>query len=182
MRHPGVVKGLIIISMIDNIDDYVTNINAIREHEFDADVVAFMREVEERGEWDNPTYQAYATQLDQAYITRHPNAPHHQISTMGTAVYNHFQGNNEFVITGELAHWSVAERLHEITVPTLLTFGGHESMPLSVAREMRDKMPNARLRVTPDAGHVHMVDNPEVFFYNLRHFIQDVETGTFQPD
>ena len=101
---------------------------------------------------------------------------------MGTAVYNHFQGNNEFVITGELAHWSVAERLHEITVPTLLTFGGHESMPLSVAREMRDKMPNARLRVTPDAGHVHMVDNPEVFFYNLRHFIQDVETGTFQPD
>lgn len=55
--------------MIDNIDDYVTNINDIREHEFDADVVAFMREVEERGEWDNPTYQAYATQLDR-HISR----------------------------------------------------------------------------------------------------------------
>lgn len=182
LRHPGVLKGLIIISMIDNIDDYVTNINAIREKEFDADVVAFMREVEERGEWDNPTYQKYATHLDREYITRHPNAPHHQISTMGTAVYNHFQGDNEFVITGKLAHWSVADRLHEIETPTLLTFGGHESMPLEVACQMRDKMPNARLRVTPNAGHVHMVDDPELFFYNLKHFIQDVEADEFVPE
>ena len=76
----------------------------------------------------------------------------------------------------------MADRLHEIETPTLLTFGGHESMPLEVACQMRDKMPNARLRVTPNAGHVHMVDDPEIFFYNLKHFIQDVEADEFVPE
>lgn len=176
-RH---LKGAIISSMTDNIEEYVLNINRIREKALPADAVAFMKKCEAENNYDNERYQSYVDILNKGYVDRHqPPAISHLISTMAVPVYNAFQGDNEFVVTGKLKEWDVRDQIHKISVPTLITFGEHETMPLETARRMARSIPHARLATTPEGGHHHMIDNAPVYFEHLAAFIKDVEDGTF---
>lgn len=175
------LKGAIISSMVDEIDDYVKHVNQCRLQTLGPDKVAYMQKIEATNQLADPTYQSYVEQLNQEYVDRkQPEAIRHLVSTMATDVYNVFQGDNEFVITGKLKDWHFREHLQEITVPTLLTFGEHETMPLETAKIMEAKIPHARLVTTPNGGHHHMIDNAPVYFEHLKQFISDVENGTFK--
>ena len=139
-----------------------------------------MKKIEKAGNWDDPQYQKYVDVLNRGYVDRkQPPAISHLISTMATPVYNAFQGDNEFVVTGKLKNWDISDQIHNIKVPTLLTFGEHETMPLKSAQRMAEVIPHARLVTTPDGGHHHMIDNAPVYFKHLKQFISDVENGTF---
>ncbi len=174
------LKGAIISSMVDEIDEYVTNVNQCRLQTLGADKVRYMQKIERENNLDDPTYQSYVDILNAEYVDRkQPEAIRHLVSTMATDVYNVFQGDNEFVITGKLKDWHFRQHLHEITVPTLLTFGEHETMPLATAKIMQQEIPHARLETTPNGGHHHMIDNAPVYFAHLKKFIRDVEEGTF---
>ena len=174
------LKGAIISSMVDEIDEYVTNVNQCRLQTLGADKVRYMQKIEQENRLDDPTYQSYVDILNAEYVDRkQPEAIRHLVSTMATDVYNVFQGDNEFVITGKLKDWHFRQHLHEITVPTLLTFGEHETMPLATAKIMQQEIPHARLETTPNGGHHHMIDNAPVYFAHLKKFIRDVEEGTF---
>lgn len=174
------LKGAIISSMVDEIDEYVTNVNQCRLQTLGADKVRYMQKIEQENRLDDPTYQSYVNILNAEYVDRkQPEAIRHLVSTMATDVYNVFQGDNEFVITGKLKDWHFRQHLHEIKVPTLLTFGEHETMPLATAKIMQQEIPHARLETTPNGGHHHMIDNAPVYFAHLKKFIRDVEEGNF---
>ena len=174
------LKGAIISSMVDEIDEYVTNVNQCRLQTLGADKVHYMQKIEQENNLDDPTYQSYVDILNAEYVDRkQPEAIRHLVSTMATDVYNVFQGDNEFVITGKLKDWHFRQHLHEITVPTLLTFGEHETMPLATAKIMQQEIPHARLETTSNGGHHHMIDNAPVYFAHLKQFIRDVEEGNF---
>ena len=174
------LKGAIISSMVDEIDEYVTNVNQCRLQTLGADKVRYMQKIEQENNLDDPTYQSYVDILNAEYVDRkQPEAIRHLVSTMATDVYNVFQGDNEFVIMGKLKDWHFRQHLHEITVPTLLTFGEHETMPLATAKIMQQEIPHARLETTPNGGHHHMIDNAPVYFAHLKKFIRDVEEGNF---
>ncbi|NUF98767.1 proline-specific peptidase family protein [Lactobacillus mellis] len=174
------LKGAIISSMVDEIDEYVTSVNQCRLQTLGADKVRYMQKIEQENRLDDPTYQSYVDILNAEYVDRkQPEAIRHLVSTMATDVYNVFQGDNEFVITGKLKDWHFRQHLHEIKVPTLLTFGEHETMPLATAKIMQQEIPHARLETTPNGGHHHMIDNAPVYFAHLKKFIRDVEEGNF---
>lgn len=180
LKYGQHLKGAIISSMTDNIDDYVTHINQIREQALPADAVAYMKKCEANNDYNNARYQSYVDVLNKGYVDRkQPPAISHLISTMATPVYNEFQGDNEFVVTGKLRTWDVRDQLKNIKVPTLVTFGEHETMPLTAARRMAATIPHARLETTPEGGHHHMIDNAPVYFDHLAQFIKDVESGRF---
>jgi pimeloyl-ACP methyl ester carboxylesterase len=49
-----------------------------------------------------------------------------------------------------------------ITVPTLVLVGAHDAItPVDESRKMAEKLPNARLSIIPDAGHLAPLENPE---------------------
>lgn len=174
------LKGAIISSMVDEIDEYVDHVNALREKTLPADAVAFMKECEDRNDYSNPKYQEYVQIMNEQYVDRkQPSKLYHLKDLGGDAVYNVFQGDNEFVITGKLKDWHFRDQLKNIKVPTLLTFGEHETMPLETAKTMDSLIPNSKLVTTPNGGHHHMVDNPDVYYKHLADFIQSVEDGTF---
>ncbi|MFB9768624.1 proline iminopeptidase-family hydrolase [Lactiplantibacillus modestisalitolerans] len=181
--HPQALAGLIIISMVDNIADYLKRMRKIREHEFSPAENAYMLAIERRGQWTDPHYRQLITHLYHEYVNRRqPAALAHQVDIQAKPVYNYFQGDNEFVVEGDLGDWDFSKRLATIQLPTLLMFADHETMPLTTAKKMVKAMPNARLVVTPDSGHNHMVDNPAVFFTYLRHYFTDLRSGRFTPD
>ncbi|ANJ68656.1 MULTISPECIES: proline-specific peptidase family protein [Latilactobacillus] len=174
------LKGAIISSMVDEIDEYVTNINKIREDIMTPEQLKFMQDCEAKNDYDNDEYQALVDKLNAGYVDRkQPLAISHLIPTMATDVYGVFQGDNEFVVTGKLKDWHFRDQLHKITVPTLITFGEHETMPIATAKIMAEKIPHARLVTTPNGGHHHMIDNAPVYFDHLKTFIKDVENGNF---
>ncbi|PAK85077.1 proline iminopeptidase-family hydrolase [Lentilactobacillus parakefiri] len=179
-KHPEHLKGLIIISMIDNIADYGERMKAIRKAEFTPAQIAYMNDIESREEFSDPTYRKYIDHLYNGYIhRRQPAAQAHVTDIQSKSVYNHFQGDNEFVITGDLGTWDYRDEIKKINLPTQLMFADHETMPLKTAERMAHDFPHARLVVTPDGGHNHMVDNPDVFFSNLRNYFKDIRAGKF---
>ena len=174
------LKGAIISSMVDEIDEYVDHVNALREKTLPADAVAFMKDCEDRNDYSNPKYQEYVQVMNEQYVDRkQPSKLYHLKDLGGDAVYNVFQGDNEFVVTGKLKDWHFRDQLKNIKVPTLLTFGEHETMPLETAKTMDSLIPNSKLVTTPNGGHHHMVDNPDVYYKHLADFIRPVEDGTF---
>ena len=179
LKYGQHLKGLVLMSMIDNIEEYAPHVNKLREDLFSDLEVQYMRDVEEEENFDDPMYQHLVRKLYSLYVTRHPKLKH-MVSLNAATVYNHFQGNNEFVMVGTLNGWDRRADLHKIETPTLLTFGEVDTMPLDSARRMQNTLPHSRLVITPDGGHCHNVDNPDAFFKSLSKFLQDVEDGTFQ--
>ncbi|MGM9906618.1 proline-specific peptidase family protein [Limosilactobacillus sp.] len=174
------LKGAIISSMVDEIDEYVDHINALREKTLSPQAVAFMKQCEANNDYSNPKYQEYVQVMNENYIDRRqPSKLYHLKDLGGDAVYNVFQGDNEFVITGKLKDWHFRDQLKKIKTPTLITFGEHESMPLATGKKMAELIPNAKFVTTPEGGHHHMVDNPDVYYKHLADFIRQVENNTF---
>lgn len=61
--------------------------------------------------------------------------------------------------------------LSRIFVPTLLIWGELDARsPLSVARQFKDAVPEAKLVVIPGAGHVSNLEQPELFNAAVREF------------
>ena len=170
------LKGAIISSMVDEIDDYVKHVNALREKTLSKEAVDFMKDCEAKNDYSNPKYQEYVQVMNENYIDRkQPSKLYHLKDLGGDEVYNAFQGDNEFVITGKLKDWHFRNQLKNIKVPTLITFGEHESMPLATGKKMAELIPNAKFVTTPNGGHHHMVDNPDVYYKHLADFIRDCE-------
>ena len=164
------LKGAIISSMVDEIDEYVDRVNELREKTLSPEAVAFMKECEAKNDYSNPKYQEYVQVMNEQYVDRkQPSKLYHLKDLGGTAVYNVFQGDNEFVITGKLKDWHFRNQLKNIKVPTLITFGEHETMPIETAKTMNSLIPNSH----------HMVDNPDVYYKHLADFIRNVENNTF---
>ena len=180
LKYGQHLKGAIISSMVDNIDEYVANINKIREHIMTPDQLAYMKQVEANGNYDDAKYQGLVDILNKGYVDRkQPAAISHLIDTTATDVYGAFQGDNEFVITGKLKEWDVRDQLKNDQVPTLVTFGEHETIPLATGKRMAETIPHARWATTPEGGHHHMIDNAPVYYDHLATFIRDVESGNF---
>ena len=174
------LKGAIISSMVDEIDEYVDRVNELREKTLSPEAVAFMKECEAKNDYSNPKYQECVQVMNEQYVDRkQPSKLYHLKDLGGTAVYNVFQGDNEFVITGKLKDWHFRDQLKNIKVPTLITFGEHETMPIETAKTMNNLIPNSQLVTTPDGGHHHMVDNPDVYYKHLADFIRNVENNKF---
>lgn len=174
------LKGAIISSMVDEIDEYVEHINALREKTLSPEAVTFMKQCEANNDYSNPKYQEYVQVMNEDYIDRRqPSKLYHLKDLGGDAVYNVFQGDNEFVITGKLKDWHFRNQLKNIKMPTLITYGEHESMPLETGKKMAELIPNSKFVTTPNGGHHHMVDNPDVYYKHLADFIRQVENNTF---
>jgi pimeloyl-ACP methyl ester carboxylesterase len=90
-----------------------------------------------------------------------------------SAVVSTFHPAGFRLMAKALAETDTTKLLPSIAVPTLLLWGdGDQRSPLSVADQFRLAIPNARLEVIPDAGHVSNMEQPERFNAEVRNFCQ----------
>ncbi len=75
-----------------------------------------------------------------------------------------------------IAGWSVAERLPEITCPTLFLTADQDYTPVAAKHAAAARMPDARVQVIPDSRHALPVERPAAFNAALGSFLaqQDV--------
>src|SRR5258708_16175201 len=73
----------------------------------------------------------------------------------------------------QVARETVGERLVGITVPTLIVWGANDELfPLDQGREYATKIPNAKLVIIPDCGHVPPLEQPEAFLSAMIPFLK----------
>lgn len=60
-------------------------------------------------------------------------------------------------------------------MPTLISVGRHDTMAVEDIEEMGRRIPDARVAIHEDAGHMAMWDNPDSYFSAVIGFIKDIE-------
>lgn len=63
----------------------------------------------------------------------------------------------------------------QLRAKTLIVWGAHDVLlPVSYAYELQERLPQANLVVLPEAGHVPMWEQPELFNQTVLQFLRDV--------
>jgi proline iminopeptidase len=119
-----------------------------------------------------PFYKRHVCRLDPW-----PEGLERSFATKNQVIYEYMAGPSEFAIVGTLRDWDVTARLHEITVPTLLTCGEHDELRPAHAADMQRRIPDAELEVFPGASHVTMAEVPDAYRARLNEFFDRVEGG-----
>ncbi|MGI0012457.1 MAG: alpha/beta fold hydrolase [Nitrososphaera sp.] len=68
------------------------------------------------------------------------------------------------------------EGLSKINVPTLVLVGEHDAVtPPSAAKTMHERIPNSKLYLIDNAGHMSNLENPNVFDEHLTKFLEGID-------
>ena len=74
-----------------------------------------------------------------------------------------------------MAETDLRDVLPRIDIPTLLLYGElDQRSPLQIARELRDRIPSARLAVIPGTGHLSNAEAPHEFNARVREFLRSL--------
>ena len=99
------------------------------------------------------------------------------INLPGTADTNRAILQAVATIRGWRPELRLEDALAALAVPTLFVIGEHDSLcPPDIARELTTRMPDARITVTPDAGHIPHLDQPEPVATALNQFLGQTST------
>lgn len=79
---------------------------------------------------------------------------------------------SEFKVTGTLAQFDVTHRLPEIRIPTLVIVSTSDMPTVSMAQQMAQLIPDARLEVFEHSRHFPFIEESDKFLYVIRHFIK----------
>ena len=74
-------------------------------------------------------------------------------------------------IRESVGEWDWREMAKNIKVPVLTIQGDHDTLPMEGAREWTASIPNARILVVYEAGHLPFVERPEVFYPAIESFL-----------
>jgi proline iminopeptidase len=81
-------------------------------------------------------------------------------SQMGQNVYNYMWGNSEFIVTGTLKNYDRTGDLSKIKIPTLFVTGEYDAARPSTVKYYQSLIPNSKLEIISNSGHISMHDNP----------------------
>ena len=74
-----------------------------------------------------------------------------------------------------MTSYPIRERLPEIACPTLIVWGSRDNLvPVGDAYEFDRLIPDSRIVVYPDTGHVPQLERPAAFNALVRAFIAEV--------
>lgn len=96
--------------------------------------------------------------------------------------FKRIQSTRQSVLYGDLQacdRFDVMRRLDMVHQPTLVICGNEDHMtPLRYSQYLSNSIPNARLNVIPDAGHMAMLEQPHLVADSILSFLKEV---SFHP-
>jgi proline iminopeptidase len=140
-----------------------------------------MQRHEAEGTLDHPEYRAAIEILSYRHTCRLQEWPAplmRSIDAFNPAPLVTIQGPNDYSpFTGNIRDWSRLDRLHEIDRPALVLCGLHDVLTPASAGLMQRALPNARLKVFQNSGHVPFLEEPEAYAEVLSRFLVENRAG-----
>lgn len=181
LAHPDGVRSLTLCDSPASMTLWLEAANGLRTW-LPADVQATLLRHEEQGSTDSPAY----AEAMQVFYDRHvcrvvPNPPEvaatfAQLDEDPT-VYHTMNGPSEFHVVGSLKDWSIVDRVHAITVPTLVIAGAYDEATPATWQPFLDGIDGARSHVFAESSHMPHVEEPEAFLDVVGAFLHETDDG-----
>ncbi|MBF0487569.1 MAG: proline iminopeptidase-family hydrolase [Nitrospirae bacterium] len=108
-----------------------------------------------------------------------PDCLYKSIGKQNIAFYNHMIGQSIFNFTGVLRSYDITNKLGDINVPVLLTWGAHECVnpDFNKVTFYNNKIPGARSVVFNESAHMPHLEETEAYLKAVSGFLREIETG-----
>ncbi|CAN5573660.1 proline iminopeptidase-family hydrolase [soil metagenome] len=183
LRYQRHVKALLICNMMASAPEYGQYANEVLSKQMNPEVLAEIRTIEAKSDFNNPRYMEllipnfYHEHL--CRLQEWPDGFNRSMKHVNAEIYTMMQGPSEFGISGRLLHWDIKNRLHEITVPTLMVGARYDTMDPKAMEAQSKMVQHGRYLYCPNGSHLSMWDDQQVFMTGVVKFIKDVNTGEF---
>jgi L-proline amide hydrolase len=178
VRAPTGLRSLIISNALPSSESWTRGAKRLRSL-LPPEVEAALDRHEAAGTETDPEYVAAADVYYGRHVCRIPMPEHvaksFALLSENPSVYGSMWGNYEFSPTGSLRDWSIVERLSQIAVPTLVIAGEYDEATSETQEIFVAEIPDVRQVVVPDASHMAIVEQPELYFAALRDFLAEVD-------
>ncbi|TCJ12611.1 alpha/beta fold hydrolase [Flaviaesturariibacter flavus] len=179
LKYQQNMKGLIVANMVASIPDYVKYANEVLAPQMDPKVLAEVRAIEAKQDFDNPRYEQllfpnfYAQHI--CRLDPMPEPVMRSFKHMNKTVYTMMQGPSEFGASGRLANWDRKADLKNITVPTLMVGAKYDTMDPAVMEAQSKMVKNGSYLYCPNGSHMSMWDDQKVFMNGVIDWIRKVD-------
>ncbi|MCO6512351.1 MAG: proline iminopeptidase-family hydrolase, partial [Aridibacter famidurans] len=179
LTKPSGIVSLVLASTSASTSQFV-NETARLKSELPADVYETMQRCEAASDFDDPDYEYAVMMFYKRHLCRLPEWPDCALRTVenleGNAVYETMNGPNEFTVIGNLKDWDRADRLGEISVPTLITVGRYDELTPACSETLVNGIPGSRMVVFEESAHLAHVEETEEYLQVVGDFISGVES------
>jgi proline iminopeptidase len=183
LRYPQHLSGLVISNMTASVAEYVRYAEVLVSQVPPA-ARAIIQKHRATGDYGSPEYERVL--MEEVYnkhfcrLDPWPEPVQRTMRTLNPTIYNTMQGPDEFTIVGNLKHWDLWDRLHEIAVPTLLISARYDEMSPQQINRMGSLIPRSRVLVCERGSHMAMYDDQRAYFDGLVPFLHDAHAGKFR--
>lgn len=180
LKYQKNLKGMIISNMTADFDKYEAYNKQLRAA-MRKSLIDSLEVFEKKNDFHNPKYQEL---VFNEYYTRHilrlpvkewPEPVLRSFKHVNAHVYEYMQGPSEFVPGGILKHWSVWNRLKELSVPTLMIGAKYDSMNPAEMEEMSKLVKNGKYLYCANGSHLAMWDEQEFYMKGVIDFLTSVK-------
>jgi L-proline amide hydrolase len=162
VRRPPGLRALVIADSPASMRTWVTEANRLRAA-LPPDIQATLLRHEADGTTSSAEYQAAMLAFYDRHVCRVKPWPDEVARTFKAieddpTVYFTMNGPSEFHCIGTLRDWTIEDRLHQITAPTLVISGGHDEATPACVAPFVHRVPGARWEVFEASSHMPHVE------------------------
>lgn len=173
--RPAGLRGLVLANSPASMPLWSAGVTRLRRS-LPATVQATLARHEKAGTVNSPVYAA----AERAFYDRHvlrvqPYPPEVESSFAlldeHPTVYHEMIGSNEFYVTGSLKEWSIIDRLHLVTAPTLVIRGGEDEATIECVAPFIERIAGARSITFENSSHMPHIEEEESYLDAVEEFL-----------
>jgi proline iminopeptidase len=169
--------------MMASCPDYGKYGEEVLAKQFDPKILARIRAIEAKKDFDNPEYMKllipyfYAQHICRFPPDKWPEPVNRSFAKINNSLYVTMQGPSEFGIAGKLLNWDRKSDLPKISVPALSIGGRYDTMDPKHMEWMATQFQNGSYLYCPKGSHMSMYDDQDTYMTGLIKFIKGVDAG-----
>jgi len=183
LKYQDNLKGMIISNAMSNSAEYNAYAKNVLGPQLDPAVVKEIKDIEARGEFDNPRYmELLMPNFYEKFICRMPSAEwpdplNRAFEHTNGQIYVIMQGPSEFGLSGKLEPFNVSALLPTIHVPTLVIASRYDTMNPDFLKWMSEQVQNGSYYLCPNGSHMCMWDDQENYMRAIIKWMKAVDRG-----
>ncbi len=165
LTAPAGLRSLVLADTAASFPDFVRECNLLRA-DLPPEVEATLQRHEAAGTTDDPAYAEACEVFYRRHVCRLDEWPSEVTESFGwidrdPTVYHTMNGPSEFHVIGSIRDWQAADRLNQISVPTLLVSGRYDEATPALQRTLLEGIAGSTWVQFDESSHMPHVEERE---------------------